>query len=274
MSSHHFPDNALFLIAGPCQLEDDDLNLRVGDVLARLAEKVPGGIIYKASFDKANRSNPGATRGPGLEAGLAALDRVRTATGLPILTDVHEAAQCAPAAQVVDVLQIPAFLCRQTDLLLAAGATGKAVNVKKGQWMHPEGMVGAVRKVAAGTQHAGKTAGEVAVTERGTFFGYGDLVVDMRAFKRMREACEVPVIFDGTHSVQQPGKGVDGASGGAREFIKPLVFAAVASGAQGLFLETHPDPDHAPSDGPNMLRLDTIGDLVARAVDLWSLVNK
>ena len=150
----HMPHDRLFLIAGPCQLEDDTLNLRVGEALARLAEHVPGGIIYKASFDKANRSNANGVRGPGLHEGLRALERVRAATGLPILTDVHEAAQCAPAAKVVDVLQIPAFLCRQTDLLVAAGATGAAVNVKKGQWMHPEGMRGAVRKVEAGAHLA------------------------------------------------------------------------------------------------------------------------
>lgn len=268
-----FPADKLFLIAGPCQLEDDALNLRVGEALARLAEQVPGGIIYKASFDKANRSNPGATRGPGLEAGLAALDRVRRATGLPILTDVHDAAQCAPAAHVVDVLQIPAFLCRQTDLLVAAGATGKPVNVKKGQWMHPEGMLGAVRKVEGGAQLAGHHAGEMAVTERGTFFGYGDLVVDMRAFQRMREACDVPVIFDGTHSVQRPGQGAGGSSGGAREFIPSLTLAAIAAGAQGLFLETHPDPDRAPSDGPNMLKLDTLHALVTRCVDIWARIH-
>ncbi len=262
----------MFLIAGPCQLEDDSLNLRVGEALARLAEHVPGGVIYKASFDKANRSNVDGVRGPGLDAGLAALDRVRAATGLPILTDVHEASQCAPAAQVVDVLQIPAFLCRQTDLLLAAGATGKAVNVKKGQWMHPEGMRGAVRKVDAGAAAADTTV-ECAVTERGTFFGYGDLVVDMRNFSRMREACEVPVIFDGTHSVQRPGQGAGGTSGGAREFIPSLTLAAVAAGAQGLFIETHPDPDRAPSDGPNMLRIDQLGDLMARVVDIWDRVR-
>lgn len=268
------PADRLFLIAGPCQLEDDALNLRVGEALARLAEKVPGGIIFKASYDKANRSNVDGVRGPGMEAGLAALDRVRSATGLPILTDVHEASQCAPAAQVVDVLQIPAFLCRQTDLLLAAGATGKAVNVKKGQWMHPEGMKGAVRKVEAGAALAGREHGALAVTERGTFFGYGDLVVDMRAFVRMREACGVPAIFDGTHSVQQPGKGQGGTSGGAREFIPPLTFAAVAAGAQGLFLETHPTPDSAPSDGPNMIPLHALPDLVMRAVDIWDRVSR
>src|SRR5690349_22991585 len=180
-----FPGDKLFLIAGPCVLESDALNLRVAEHLARLAERVPGGIIYKASFDKANRSNKDAARGPGIDEGLAALARVRAKTGLPVLTDVHLPEQCAPAADVVDVLQIPAFLCRQTDLLEAAGATGKPVNVKKGQWMHPEGMRGAVKKVR------GAAGGpiELAVTERGTFFGYGDLVVDMRVFMRMSAAC-------------------------------------------------------------------------------------
>ena len=267
-----FPTTDLFLIAGPCQLEDDALNLRVGEHLARLAERVPGGIVYKASFDKANRSNPGATRGLGLDRGLAALDRVRVATGLRILTDVHLPEQCAPAAQVVDVIQIPAFLCRQTDLLEAAGATGKPVNVKKGQWMHPEGMRGAVTKVRRAAPDRGPS--ELAVTERGTFFGYGDLVVDMRSFARMRAACDCPVIFDGTHSVQQPGRGEGGASGGAREFIPSLTLAAVAAGADGLFLETHPDPDHAPSDGPNMLPLDGLDDLIDRVVDVWSRVRR
>lgn len=269
-----FPDDRLFLIAGPCQLEDDALNLRVAETLARLAESVPGGIIFKASFDKANRSNIDGARGPGLAAGLAALDRVRTATGLPILTDVHEPLQCEAAADVVDVLQIPAFLCRQTDLLLAAGATGKAVNVKKGQWMHPEGMKGAVRKVEAGAVLAGKETGAMAVTERGTFFGYGDLVVDMRSFSRLREACAVPVIFDATHSVQRPGQGAGGTSGGAREFIRPLTLAALAAGAQGLFIETHPTPDIAPSDGPNMVPLDALADLIGRAVDVWDRARR
>ncbi len=268
-----FPADQLFLIAGPCQLEDDALNLRVGEALARLAEHVPGGIIYKASFDKANRSNVDGVRGLGLDAGLAALARVRSATGLPILTDVHDASQCAPAADVVDVLQIPAFLCRQTDLLLAAGATGKPVNVKKGQWMHPEGMRGAVRKIEAGAALSAQPMGEIAVTERGTFFGYGDLVVDMRSFARLRVACDAPVIFDGTHSVQRPGMGAGGASGGAREYIPSLTLSAIAAGAQGLFLETHPDPDRAPSDGPNMLRLDALADLIKRAVDIWDRVR-
>ena len=264
-----FPSDALFLIAGPCQLEDDALNLRVAEHLARLAPRVPGGIIFKASFDKANRSNPGAQRGPGIERGLAALARVREATGLPVLTDVHLPEQCAAAAQAVDVLQIPAFLCRQTDLLEAAGATGRAVNVKKGQFLHPEGMRGAVDKVRA----VAPEGSPLAVTERGSFFGYGDLVVDMRAFGRMRAATGCPVIFDATHSVQQPGRGEAGASGGAREFIPPLTLAAIGAGADGLFMETHPDPSCAPSDGPNMMPLDRLDDLVLRAVDLWARVR-
>jgi 2-dehydro-3-deoxyphosphooctonate aldolase (KDO 8-P synthase) len=274
-----FRSDALFLIAGPCVIESDALNLRVGEHLARMAERVPGGIIYKASFDKANRSNAGAARGPGLDEGLAALARVREQTGLPILTDVHLPEHCRAAAQVVDVLQIPAFLCRQTDLLVAAGATGKPVNVKKGQWMHPEGMRGAVEKVRRARPTAREVAStpstrDVAVTERGTFFGYGDLVVDMRSFVRLRQACEAPVIFDATHSVQQPGRGEGGASGGAREFIPPLALAAIGAGADGLFMETHPDPDHAPSDGPNMIPLDSLDALVDRLVDIWHRVRR
>lgn len=302
-----FPEGALFLIAGPCVAESDDLNLRVGEHLARLAERVPGGIIYKASFDKANRSNAGAARGPGIEEGLTALQRVGHATGLPLLTDVHLPEQCAVAAEVVDVLQIPAFLCRQTDLLEAAGATGIPVNIKKGQWMQPEGMHGAVEKVRMARQSGvanlesrsrslklrigitgtdawqdspiqdfqlpSAETGEIAVTERGTFYGYGDLVVDMRSFLRMRAACGTPVIFDATHSVQRPGQGEGGASGGAREFIAPLTLAAVAAGADGLFLETHPDPANAPSDGPNMVPLAQLDRLVQRAVDTWALIR-
>jgi 2-dehydro-3-deoxyphosphooctonate aldolase (KDO 8-P synthase) len=273
-----FPPDAFFLIAGPCVVEDDALNLRVGEHLARLAERVPGGVIYKASFDKANRSNPGAQRGPGLEAGLAALRRVHEATGLRTLTDVHHPEQCAVAAAAVDVLQIPAFLCRQTDLLLAAGATGRPVNVKKGQWMQPDGMRGAAAKVregaatcrAAARGAAGRGMTDVAITERGTFFGYGDLVVDMRSFRLLRDACAAPVIFDATHSVQRPGQGIGGSSGGAREHIPALALAAVAAGAQGLFVETHPNPDRAPSDGPNMLPLAELDRLVDRVIDVWN----
>ncbi|GJG88686.1 2-dehydro-3-deoxyphosphooctonate aldolase [Gemmatimonadetes bacterium T265] len=268
-----FPRGALFLVAGPCQLEDDALNLRVAEHLARLAERVPGGVIFKASFDKANRSNPDAARGPGLDAGLEALARVKRMTGLAVITDVHLPAQCAPAAEVVDALQIPAFLCRQTDLLEAAGATGVPVNIKKGQWLQPEGMRGAVAKVRAGCRGCERTSlphGDgVAVTERGTFFGYGDLVVDMRSIARMRAACDAPVIFDATHSVQQPGRGAGGASGGAREYIPTLAAAAAAGGADGLFLETHPDPDRAPSDGPNMVPLGQLDVLVDRVVRVW-----
>jgi len=255
---------APFLIAGPCVVEGDELMLRVGDALAALGARHGLPVCFKASFDKANRSRMGGQRGPGLEEGLRALERVRSATGLPILTDIHEAGQAAAAAQVVDVLQIPAFLCRQTDLLVAAGRTGRPVNVKKGQWMQPEGMLGAVEKVrGAGTK-------EVAVTERGTFFGYGDLVVDMRSFPRLAEATGAPVIFDATHSVQQPGQGEGGASGGLRQYIPPLLAAAAVSGADGFFLETHPDPAHAPSDAATQWPLEHLGALIDRTLDLWA----
>lgn len=264
-----FPRDNFFLIAGPCVLEDDALNLRIAETLAKLADKVPGGVIFKASFDKANRSTPGGARGPGIRQGLVALERVKRATGLRILTDVHLPEQCGLVAQVADVLQIPAFLCRQTDLLEAAGATGKPVNVKKGQWLQPEGMLGAVEKVRKA--NGGKS--EVAVTERGTFFGYGDLVVDMRSFSRLSELCNAPVIFDATHSVQKPGMGVGGSSGGAREFIPSLSRAAVAAGANGLFLETHPDPDHAPSDGPNMLPLNQLNTLIEKLLEVWRVTR-
>ena len=277
-----FSDDAFFLIAGPCVLEDDKLNLSVAEALAKVSSKIPGGIVYKASFDKANRSNVNAARGPGIEEGLRALERVKKASGLRVVTDVHLPDQCAMVAEVADVLQIPAFLCRQTDLLVAAGATGKAVNVKKGQWMHPEGMRGAVEKVRDATSTMRQAKGDrrlslpatrlsdIAVTERGTFFGYGDLVVDMRDFKRMREACGVPIIFDATHSVQRPGQGSGGSSGGAREFIPPLTLAAIAAGADGLFLETHPKPDEAPSDGPNMLPLKQLPELLDRVMAVWN----
>ena len=257
------------MIAGPCVVEDDALNLSIARELERLSPRVPGGIVFKASFDKANRSNRGAARGPGVSAGLASLARVKDATSLPVITDVHLPDQCREAANVVDALQIPAFLCRQTDLLEAAGATGRAVNIKKGQWLHPEGMRGAVDKVKGSG-----AAVDVAVTERGTFFGYGDLVVDMRSFERMRAATGCPAIFDATHSVQRPGLGQGGASGGAREFIPPLALAAVAAGANGVFLETHPDPDNAPSDGPNMLPLSQLESLIDRIVAVWEAARR
>ncbi|HUQ46868.1 MAG TPA: 3-deoxy-8-phosphooctulonate synthase [Gemmatimonadaceae bacterium] len=265
-----FPTDRLFVIAGPCVVEGDDLNLEIARELKRLSPGVPGGIVFKASFDKANRSNRGAARGPGINEGLEALRRVKDATGMSLITDVHLPEQCSEAAGVVDALQIPAFLCRQTDLLEAAGATGRPVNVKKGQWLQPEGMRGAVEKV----RRACESPVEVAVTERGSFFGYGDLVVDMRSFTRMSEATGAPVIFDATHSVQRPGMGEGGASGGAREFIPTLAMAAIAAGANGIFLETHPDPDNAPSDGPNMLPLKQLEGLLHRLVSLWENVNR
>ncbi|GMR13268.1 MAG: 3-deoxy-8-phosphooctulonate synthase [Gemmatimonadota bacterium] len=243
------------LISGPCLLEDHGLNLEIARELSRISRERSLPIVFKASFDKANRSRHDAERGPGLAVGLEALARVKEDAGLPVLTDIHEPAQASAAAEVVDVLQIPAFLCRQSDLIIAAGRTGKPVNIKKGQWIAPEDMAGAVEKA----RRAG--APEVAVTERGTFLGYGDLVVDMRAFPRVARACGVPVIFDGTHAVQRPGR-VDGASGGDPEFVPALVRAAVAAGCSGLFLEVHPDPTSAPSDGSNMLPLAQLGALL------------
>lgn len=252
-----------FLIAGPCVIEPGDVLPRVADALARLERDLGIPVCLKASFDKANRSRLGSSRGPGLDEGLRALERAKASSGLPALTDIHEAHQAEPVAQVADVLQIPAFLCRQTDLLIAAGRTGKPVNIKKGQWMQAEGMRGAVEKVRS----AG--AAEVAVTERGTFFGYGDLVVDMRNFARLRQATGAPVIFDATHAVQQPGHGEAGASGGQREFIPPLLAAAAAAGADGFFLETHPDPARALSDAATQWPLDQLAELVGQTLEIW-----
>jgi 2-dehydro-3-deoxyphosphooctonate aldolase (KDO 8-P synthase) len=251
-----------FLIAGPCVIEGGDVLSRVADTLAGIERDLGIPVCLKASFDKANRSRLAASRGPGLDEGLRALERARTSSGLPILTDIHEVQHAAPVAQVVDVLQIPAFLCRQTDLLIAAGRTGKPVNIKKGQWLHADAMRGAVEKVRS----AG--ASEVAVTERGTFFGYGDLVVDMRNFARLRQATGAPVIFDATHSVQQPGLGQDGASGGQREFIPALLAAAAAAGADGFFIETHPDPARALSDAATQWPLERMSELVAQTLEI------
>jgi 2-dehydro-3-deoxyphosphooctonate aldolase (KDO 8-P synthase) len=252
-----------FLIAGPCVIEPGDMLLRVADTLARIERDLGVPVCLKASFDKANRSRLGASRGPGLDEGLRALEQARAASGLPVLTDIHEAPQAAGVAQVADALQIPAFLCRQTDLLIAAGRTGKPVNIKKGQWMDAEGMRGAVEK----TRSAG--AAEVAVTERGTFFGYGDLVVDMRNFARLRKITGAPVIFDATHAVQQPGQGEGGASGGQREFIPTLLAAAAAAGADGFFLETHPQPERALSDAATQWPLDQLAELVGQTLEIW-----
>jgi 2-dehydro-3-deoxyphosphooctonate aldolase (KDO 8-P synthase) len=253
-----------FLIAGPCVIEPGPVLPRVAETLARLSEERGIPVCFKASFDKANRARLEGARGPGLDAGLRVLAQVRAASALPILTDIHEAHQAALVAEVVDVLQIPAFLCRQTDLLIAAGRTGKPVNIKKGQWMPPESMAGAVDKVREGG------SSDIAVTERGTFFGYGDLVVDMRNFARVRAAAGVPVIFDATHAVQQPGKGDSGSSGGSREFIPPLLAAAAVAGADGFFLETHPEPARALSDAATQWPLDQLGDLIDRTLELWS----
>jgi 2-dehydro-3-deoxyphosphooctonate aldolase (KDO 8-P synthase) len=253
-----------FVIAGPCVVEPGDVMPRVAEVLARFAQRRGIPVCFKASFDKANRSRLEGARGPGQDEGLRALERVRAASGLPLSTDIHEPGQAGAAAQVADLLQIPAFLCRQTDLLVAAGRTGRPVNVKKGQWMPAEGMTGSVEKVRSGGTR------EVAVTERGTFFGYGDLVVDMRNFSRLRDATGAPVIFDATHAVQQPGAGEAGSSGGRREFIPSLLAAAAVAGADGFFLETHPDPATALSDAATQWPLDRLPDLLDRTLDLWA----
>jgi 2-dehydro-3-deoxyphosphooctonate aldolase (KDO 8-P synthase) len=252
------------LIAGPCALEEDALNLEVGSALLSLSRELGLPIVFKASYDKANRSKADSPRGPGLEVGIRRLARVKEETGLPLITDIHEPFHAARVAEVVDVIQIPAFLCRQTDMLVAAGETGKIVSIKKGQWMAPEEMRHAVEKA----RRAG--ASEVVVTERGTFFGYGNLVVDMRSFRRLREAAGVRAIFDGTHSVQRPGQAA-GSSGGDPEHIPSLVLGAVAAGCDGLFLETHPRPATAPSDSTNMLPLDRLGPLLEKVVALREL---
>lgn len=260
-----FTADHLFLIAGPCVLEDDRLNVSVGLELKRISEELGIRIIYKSSFDKANRSKSGAARGPGLDEGMRQLALVKDETGLPVLTDVHESWQCSPAAEVCDALQIPAFLSRQTDLIVAAARTGAALNIKKGQWMAPEEMAGAVRKARDVQSQALSPAQTIAVTERGTFLGYGDLVVDMRSFERMRSATGAAVVFDGTHSVQRPGL-AGGASGGNPQFIPALVKAAVAAGCDGLFLETHPHPETAPSDSTNMLPLANLRELLEKVL--------
>ena len=232
------------VIAGPCALESEEVVLAVARWLAEVASRLPIAPIFKSSFDKANRSSIGSYRGPGLERGLELLAAVREETGLPLLTDVHEPHQCAPAAGVVDVLQIPAFLCRQTDLVLAAAETGRSLNVKKGQFAAPEDMARVVAKAAA----AGNE--RVTITERGVSFGYHNLVVDMRSFA-MLHGHGVPIIYDVTHSLQLPGSGEE--TGGARQFAEPLARAAVAAGADGVFLEVHPQPEKARSDATTQL---------------------
>ncbi|WP_409411334.1 3-deoxy-8-phosphooctulonate synthase [Bradyrhizobium sp. AUGA SZCCT0182] len=236
------------IIAGPCQLESRSHALEVAGALKEIAGRLGVGLVYKTSFDKANRTSVSAARGIGLAQALPIFAEIRASVGLPVLTDVHESAQCAEVAQAVDVLQIPAYLCRQTDLLLAAAATGKVVNVKKGQFLAPWDMANVVSKITAGGNP------NVLVTERGASFGYNTLVSDMRALPIMARTTGAPVIFDATHSVQQPG-GQGASSGGEREFVPVLARAAVAAGVAGVFIETHPDPDNAPCDGPNMVPL-------------------
>ena len=244
------------LIAGPCQIESRSHALEVAHALRAIADRTGVKIIYKSSYDKANRTSATAARGVGMAAGLAILSDVREATGLPVLTDVHTAADCAPAAEAVDVLQIPAFLCRQTDLLLAAGETGRTINVKKGQFLAPWDMVNVAAKIAStGNQN-------ILLCERGASFGYNTLVSDMRSLPIMART-GYPVVFDATHSVQQPG-GQGASSGGQREFAPVLARAALAVGVAAVFIETHPDPDVAPSDGPNMIPLREMEALVTR----------
>ena len=248
-------DRPLTLIAGPCQMESRDHAFMVAGRLREMAEKSGIGLVYKSSFDKANRTSLAGKRGLGLDKSLAVFADLKAELGLPVLTDVHEASQCAEVATVVDVLQIPAFLCRQTDLLVAAAKTGRVVNVKKGQFLAPWDMRNVVAKVS------GAGNANVLVTERGVSFGYNTLVSDMRALPIMAEATGAPVIFDATHSVQQPG-GKGDATGGERRFVATLARAAVAVGVAGVFIETHQDPDNAPSDGPNMVRLDDLPALI------------
>jgi 2-dehydro-3-deoxyphosphooctonate aldolase (KDO 8-P synthase) len=241
-------DLPISVIAGPCQLESRQHALETAQALKEIAERLQIGLVYKTSFDKANRTSASAARGIGLDDALPIFAEIRETFGLPVLTDVHENEQCARAAEAVDVLQIPAFLCRQTDLLLAAAATGKVVNVKKGQFLAPWDMANVVKKLVGGGND------RVLVTERGASFGYNTLVSDMRALPILARTTKAPVIFDATHSVQQPG-GKGESSGGEREFVPVLARAAVAVGVAGVFIETHPDPDNAPSDGPNMVPL-------------------
>lgn len=250
----------LLWIAGPCVLESRPLALEIAEELARVARELAIQLVFKASFDKANRTSSGAYRGPGLKEGLEILNEVRRVTGLPVTTDIHESYQAEAAGEVCELLQIPAFLARQTDLLIAAAKTGRAVNVKKAQFMAPGDMQYVVNKLSdAGCQN-------ILLCERGTFFGYGRLVNDMRSIPLM-QSLGVPVAFDATHSVQEPG-GLGGATGGNRAMVEPLARAAMVLGAEGLFTETHPDPDSSPSDGPNMIPLGQIESVMRRLVTL------
>jgi len=253
-------DAPLTLISGPCQLESDDHAQMIAGTLQAACAAAGAQFIFKGSFDKANRTSLSGKRGLGLERGLAVLEGVKKALGVPVLTDIHEASQCAVVAQVADVLQIPAFLCRQTDLLIAAGQTGAAINIKKGQFLAPWDMANVADKVAS----TGNT--RIVLTERGVSFGYNTLVADMRALPQMAQT-GYPVVMDATHAVQQPG-GLGGASGGKREFAPVMARAAVALGIAGVFIETHEDPDNAPSDGPNMVHLHDMPKLIELLMQL------
>ena len=252
------PGEPLLVIAGPCVIEEESLCLAIATTLAELASRLPIQVVFKASFDKANRTSGTAFRGPGIDDGLRVLERVRQQTGLPVTTDVHLPEQATAAGQVCDLLQIPAFLCRQTDILLAAAATGRAVNVKKGQFLAPADMRHAVAKLLAGG------CSDIMLCERGTFFGYGRLVNDFAGLPVMR-SLGVPVIFDATHSVQRPAS-LGEATGGDRELVEPLARAAAAVGIDGVFFETHPDPDSSPSDGANMVPLDALAGVLERVL--------
>lgn len=256
----------LLVIAGPCVLETRELTLTIAEQLRRTAAELPVRLVFKASFDKANRTSRGSFRGVGLDTGLEMLSEVKRQAGLAVTTDIHESQQAAAVGQVVDLIQIPAFLARQSDLLFAAAQTGKPVNVKKGQFMAPWDM----RHVVAKLESAG--CQDVLLCERGTFFGYGRLVNDMRAIPQM-QSLGVPVIFDATHSVQEPG-GLGSATGGNRAMVEPLARAATAIGVDGLFFETHPDPEQSPSDGPNMVPLDDFPSLLRRLVRLRQTVEE
>jgi len=252
------PGEPLLVIAGPCVIEEESLCLSIATTLADLTSRLPIQVVFKASFDKANRTSGTAFRGPGIDDGLRVLEQVRRQTGLPVTTDVHLPEQATAAGQVCDLLQIPAFLCRQTDILLAAAATGRAVNVKKGQFVAPADMRHAVAKLLAGG------CSDILLCERGTFFGYGRLVNDFAGLPVMR-SLGVPVIFDATHSVQRPAS-LGEATGGDRELVEPLARAAAAVGIDGVFFETHPDPDSSPSDGANMVPLDALAGVLERVL--------
>ena len=255
----------IFLIAGPCVIESEDLVMEVAKKMKEITDKLGIKYVFKSSFDKANRSSINSFRGPGLEKGLEILSRVKEKYNVPIATDIHEPFQCKEASKVIDILQIPAFLCRQTDLLIAAGETGKAVNIKKGQFLAPWDMKNVVKKF----EEIGNP--NIMLCERGSTFGYNNLVVDMRSLLEMRQF-GYPIVFDATHSVQIPG-GQGETTGGNREYVFPLMKAATAIGVDGIFAEVHPDPNNAKSDGPNMLKLDNVEEVLSKILVLDKIIK-